>query len=144
MQKRQWWPVVILVIIQFVLLVLQFIIGMFINLFAPMNISVTQNNYFMMGYMMEVFIQVPALFPHMFIGFITGIISLIMVLLAILNGKTLVAILALLNGFLILTAGIAGIYFVLSGLSNNALSFLMSIGFIGAVAVDFGILYLVV
>jgi len=134
-----------LVTAQIFLLTIQFIIGIWINLFAPMNITVQQYHRYMMGMMggilMSIMSQVPEIMVHMMIGILIGVFALIILILSFFTKKPLIIILAIINGPLTLMAGISGLYFVLGGLQNNILSFIMSIGFIGVVLSDFGIIY---
>lgn len=133
--------IAILVMIQFFFLIIQFILGMWINLFAPMNIPVSTYGGYVMGFM-AIFFQVPGVIEHMMNGMLIGLIALIILFASIFAGKPRIIVLAAFNGILTLTAGIGGMYFVLSGLSNNMLSLTMAIGFIGVISTDFSILYI--
>ena len=134
-----------LVTAQIFLLTIQFIIGIWINLFAPMNITVQQYHRYMMGMMggilMSIMSQVPEIMVHMMIGILIGVFALIILILSFFTKKPLIIILAIINGPLTLMAGISGLYFVLGGLQNNILSFIMAIGFIGVFLTDFWIIY---
>ncbi|MFP3242017.1 hypothetical protein [Caldisphaera sp.] len=121
-----------LVTIQLSLLTIQFITGMIINLFAPMNIQPYSSHPFMMGYMMYIFNAIPLLPFHMMLGIIIGMISLAMLVISAIKKDSKILVLSLVEGMFVLIAGISGIDFILSGLSNNYLSFIMSIGFIGS------------
>ncbi|MGC8497729.1 MAG: SHOCT domain-containing protein [Thermoplasmata archaeon] len=135
--------IVPLVIVQFFLLAVQFIIGMWINLFAPMNIPTTQYNGMMGSYLMDIMIQIPEIMAHMMVGILIGLVALITLFVSIFTGKFTIILLVAINGILTLMAGIYGITFLIGGMQNNILSFIMSIGFIGVVLSDFGIIYFI-
>ncbi len=136
-----------LIIFQVFLLTIQFIIGMWINLFAPMNIPIPQHYNGMMGmmsgYLMSVMIQIPEIMAHMMVGILIGLLAFISLFISFFTKKLLIIILVAINGFLTLIAGIYGLMFLLGGMQNNILSFIMSIGFIGIVFSDFGIIYFI-
>jgi hypothetical protein len=115
---------------------LQFTIGMWINLFAPMNIATPPHHMFMM----YIFFQIPLLMSHFMLGILIGLISIALIVVSVFMGKIIVPIIAFLNGILIFLAGISGIYFVLGNLSNNIFSFIMALCFMGTVFTDFLIL----
>ncbi len=131
-----------LIIVQISLLAVQFITGMIINLFAPMNIQPYSSYPFMMGYMMYVFSTIPLLSFHMMLGIIIGMVSIAMLVISAIKKDNKILILSSVEGLFVLMAGISGINFVLSGLSNNWLSLIMSIGFIGSLISLFFILQL--
>jgi len=134
-----------LIIVQIFLLTIQFIIGMWINLFAPMNIPSPQYYNGMMGmmsgYLMSVMIQIPEIMVHMMVGILIGLLAFISLFISFFTKKLLIIILVAINGSLTLMAGIYGLMFLLGGMQNNILSFIMSLGFIGIVLSDFGIIY---
>ncbi|MGC9134315.1 hypothetical protein [Caldisphaera sp.] len=131
-----------LIVVQISLLAVQFITGMIINLFAPMNVQPYSSYPFMMGYMMYVFSIIPLLSFHMMLGIIIGMVSIAMLVISAIKKDNKILILSFVEGLFVLMAGISGINFVLSGLSNNWLSLIMSIGFIGSLISLFFILQL--
>ncbi|MGC8573747.1 MAG: hypothetical protein ACP5L0_07140 [Caldisphaera sp.] len=131
-----------LIVVQISLLAVQFITGMIINLFAPMNVQPYSSYPFMMGYMMYVFSTIPLLSFHMMLGIIIGMVSIAMLVISAIKKDNKILILSFVEGLFVLMAGISGINFVLSGLSNNWLSLIMSIGFIGSLISLFFILQL--
>jgi hypothetical protein len=131
-----------LIIVQISLLAVQFITGMIINLFAPMNIQPYSSYPFMMGYMMYIFSAIPLLSFHMMLGIIIGMVSIAMLVISAIKKDNKILVLSFVEGLFVLMAGISGINFVLSGLSNNWLSLIMSIGFIGSLISLFFILQL--
>ncbi|MFP3228436.1 MAG: hypothetical protein RXQ71_06565 [Caldisphaera sp.] len=82
--------------------------------------------------MMYIFNAIPLLPFHMMLGIIIGMISLAMLVISAIKKDSKILVLSLVEGMFVLIAGISAIDFVLSGLSNNYLSFIMSIGFIGS------------
>ncbi len=130
-----------LIILQFFLLVVQFIIGMWINLFAPMNVPAQPYGHMMGGYFMSIMVQIPEVMVHMMIGFLIGLLSLIILIISFFTKRLSIIVLLAINGFLVLIAGIYGLIFLLGGLQNNVQSFIMAMGFIGAVSSDFGTIY---
>lgn len=131
----------VILLVQATLLIIQFIVGMWINLFAPMNVP-PPHGYFMMGYMMYYFSLIPALAPHMAIGVAIGLLFLAMLVVALLSRDVIGAVLSTIGGVMTLVAGVAGMAFVAGGLSNNALSMIMSVGFASDLAVVVLMLYL--
>ena len=113
---------------QAVLLSVQFIIGMWINLFAPMNVTPPQGHY-MMGFMMYYFSLIPAIAPHTALGMIIGLLFIVTLVLSLLSRDVVKATLSVIGGAMTLMAGLAGMYFVAGGLSDNTFSMIMSVGF---------------
>jgi hypothetical protein len=124
---------------QAVLLSVQFIIGMWINLFAPMNVTPPQG-YYMMGFMMYYFSLIPAIAPHMALGMIIGLLFIVTLVLSLLSRDVVKATLSAIGGAMTLMAGLAGMYFVAGGLSDNTFSMIMSVGF----AVDLVVVILMI
>ncbi len=125
---------------QVFLLVIQFILGMLINLFAPtMNTSLPLTP---MGFMMMAAFSLPDIMAHMVIGIIIGIISVIIVASSFFTGRYSLIALAFANGLMTLISGVSGIYFLLGYMQNNYLSLIMAIGFIGVISTDFGMIHL--
>ncbi|MEM0135195.1 MAG: hypothetical protein QXU18_08240 [Thermoplasmatales archaeon] len=140
MIRNEGRMIAMLLMIQLFLLVVQFILGMWINLFAPaINTSLPQSP---MGFMMFAMFSVPEITIHMaIIGVLIGIFSLMIIASSLLRGSGLIADLAVTNGILTILAGMSGIFFLFSGMQNNALSFTMAIGFISVVSTNAGMLY---
>ena len=129
-----------LILLEFMLLIVQFIIGMWVNLFAVFPSF--GPSLFMYG-MMQVMSSVPELMVHMMNGILIGLVSLmIFIVLATFSDYRL----SLLGGTAsvsVLIAGISGLEFMFSGFTNNVFSFLMSLGFIFTVIAYSLILYIV-
>ena len=129
-----------LILLEFMLLIVQFIIGMWMNLFAVFPSF--GPSLFMYG-MMQVMFSVPELMVHMMNGILIGLVSLmIFIVLATFSDYRL----SLLGGTAsvsVLIAGISGLEFMFSGFTNNVFSFLMSLGFIFTVIAYSLILYIV-
>ncbi len=129
-----------LILLEFMLLIVQFIIGMWMNLFAVFPSF--GSSLFMYG-MMQVMFSVPELMVHMMNGILIGLVSLmIFIVLATFSDYRL----SLLGGTAsvsVLIAGISGLEFMFSGFTNNVFSFLMSLGFIFTVIAYSLILYIV-
>jgi len=126
---------------QAMLLSVQFIIGMWINLFAPMNVTPPQGHY-MMGFMMYYFSLIPAIAPHMALGMIIGLLFIVTLVLSLLSRDVVKATLSVIGGAMTLMAGLAGMYFVAGGLSDNTFSMIMSVGFAVDVVVVTLMIYL--
>lgn len=132
--------VVNLIFMEFLLLTIQFIIGIWMNLFAPFPSFGT--SFFMYG-MMQVMFSVPELMVHMMNGILIGLVSLMIFMLLATGNDYRLSLLGGAASFSILIAGISGIEFMFSGFTNNAFSFLMSLGFIFTVIAYSSILYIV-
>ncbi|MEM3753741.1 MAG: hypothetical protein QW778_04035 [Candidatus Micrarchaeaceae archaeon] len=78
----------------------------------------------------------------MAIGILVVIFSLMIIVSSLLRGSGLIAGLAVSNGMLTLLAGLSGIFFLFSGMQNNALSFTMAIRFIGVISTGAGMVYI--
>jgi hypothetical protein len=118
----------------FFFLFLQFLLGMYINLFVVIPVM---SPSFMMGY--GPYGGFPIVMAHMFLGILIGFISLGILFLSIGSGKRNVLISALGLFLSVLLAGIDGLFFLFDG-QNNINSYLMSTGFI--LAMFFAILLL--
>lgn len=113
-----------MVIILFVFLFIQFLLGMYINLFVSIPVM---SPFFMMGY--GPYGGFPIVMAHMFLGILIGLVSLGILFLSIGTGS-LRTLLSAIGLFLsVLLAGIDGLLFLFNG-QNNINSFLMSTGFI--------------
>ncbi len=131
--------VVMFVMIQLFLLVIQFILGMWINLFAPViNTSLQPSP---MQFMMLAAFSIPEIMIHMMTGLVIGLLAILLLAFSFVSRRYEIIALSFVNGILTLTAGISGIFFLFSGMQNNVLSFVMALGFIGVIFTDFAIMY---
>lgn len=128
-----------LILLEFLLLVIQFIIGMWINLFAVFPSF--GSSFFMYG-IMKVMFSVPELMVHMMNGILIGLISIMIFMILALGGDYRLSSLSAIASVSILAAGIGGLEFVFSGFGNDVFSFIMSLGFIFTVIAYSLILYL--
>ena len=129
-----------LILLELFLLLIQFLIGMWMNLFAVFPSF--SSSRFMYG-MMQVMFSVPEIMIHMMNGILIGIISLMIFFTFAMKGDYALSSLSALASISILVAGISGLEFIFSGFVNNIFSFIMSLGFIFTVTAYFLILYLV-
>ncbi len=118
------------VTVELILLAAQFVIGMWMNLFA---LFPTTNVTFPMSGMMNVMFSVPELMIHMMIGVVIGLLSLMIFVMSLMGGYHKSAMFSAIASFSIFLAGMSGLEFIFSGFQNNILSFAMSLGFIVAV-----------
>ncbi|MEM0128030.1 MAG: hypothetical protein QXO03_02965 [Thermoplasmatales archaeon] len=131
----------VVVMIQLFFLSVQFLLGMWINLFAPaINAALPTNA---MSFMMTVMVSIPEILIHMIVGVLVGIISLILVAFSLSSGEIKIFVFSISNALFVLLAGISGILFLLSFMENNIFSFAMSISFLAVILTDFSILYYV-
>lgn len=122
----------LLIFLSVFLLSVQFIDGMWLNLFVqlPPNIGPMP--------MMAMMYYGPVFMLHMVTGFILVLVAFGLVILSFSNPTTLLlSIVALLS---IIVAGINGMLFMFSGFSNNLYSFIMSLGFLFAIVSYFAII----
>ena len=129
-----------LILLEFFLLIIQFFIGMWMNLFAVF--PQFGSSSFMFG-MMQVMFSVPELPVHMMVGILIGLISLMIFFVIATTGDRRFSLLSAGASLSILTAGISGLEFMFSDFSNNVFSFFMSVGFIFTVVIYASILYLI-
>ncbi|OJI08002.1 MAG: hypothetical protein BK997_01745 [Candidatus Micrarchaeum sp. ARMAN-1] len=128
-----------LILLEFLLLIIQFITGMWMNLFAVFPSS---SFSFSMYGMMQVMFSVPELMVHMMNGILIGLISIIIFMIFAMRGDYRLSSLSAIASVSIFAAGISGLEFMFSGFSNNVFSFIMSMGFIFTVVAYSLILYL--
>ena len=127
MFSKKWFRRDILVILVF--LVLQFILGMTLNLFVTFpNIPVNSSDQI---YFNAIF-TTPFLLEHFIVGVGLLLGSAWILISAIKTRLRNISLVAVLGFISILTAYISGFEFLLSGFQNNLFSFTMSIGFIVA------------
>lgn len=124
-----------MLVILFLFLVIQFLLGMYINLFVSIP---PRSPLFMMGY--GPYDGFPIVMAHMFLGILIGLLSIGILFLSLHSGdvKTLLSAIGLFLS--VLLAGIDGLFFLFDG-QNNINSYLMSTGFI--LALFFGVLLLI-
>jgi hypothetical protein len=120
------------------LLAVEFIIGMWMNLFATFP---TLNPSYPMFGMMDVMFSVPELMVHMMVGVLVGLLSLMIFMMAIMNGNRTLIVVSTIGSVSILVSGISGLEFMFSGFQNNIFSFAMSVGFIFTVISYFLFIY---
>ncbi len=135
---------VVLILIELLLLAVQFIIGMWMNLFAVFpSIGSTFFMYGMMHGMMRVMLAVPELMVHMMLGILIGIVSLLILMAFAMGRNYVLLLLSVIASLSVLIAGISGIEFMFSGFANNTLSFIMSMGFLFTIISYSIILYII-
>lgn len=125
--SKKWFRIDILVILSF--LVLQFILGMTLNLFVPLpNVPLGSTD--------QTYINTIFTIPFLLVHFIVGIgllLGSIWILIGAIKTKIRkISLFAVLGFISILTAYVSGFEFLLSGFQNDLFSFTMSIGFIVA------------
>ncbi|SIM83931.1 hypothetical protein [Cuniculiplasma divulgatum] len=129
---------IVVIAIELLLLAVQFVFGIWMNLFAPFP---TARVAFQPYAMMTVMISVPELMIHMMNGVLIGLLSLMIFVLAIMRADFRSAAISAVASLSILLAGISGLLFLFSGFQDNVFSFAMSIGFIVAVISYFFLVY---
>ena len=118
------------VMAELVLLAMQFVLGMWMNLFA---LFPTSSVAFPTYGMMNVMFSVPELMVHMMNGVLIGMLSLMIFVMSLMGGYRKSAMLSVIASISIFLAGMSGLEFILTGFQNNVLSFTMSLGFVVAV-----------
>lgn len=131
-----------LILLEFFLLIIQFFIGMWMNLFAVFP-QFGSYPFGMMQVMMQVMFSVPELPVHMMFGILIGLISLMIFFIIATIGNYRLLLLSAGASLFILVAGISGLEFMFSDFTNNAFSFLMSMGFIVTVGIYASTLYII-
>lgn len=136
MFSKKWFRRDIITILGF--LVLQFILGMALNLFVTFpNIPVGSSDQ---TYFNAIF-TTPFLLEHFIVG-VGLLLGSIWILIGAIHTKVRkISLLAALGFVSILTAYISGFEFLLSGFQNNSFSFSMSIAFIIALFSYFALFY---
>ena len=128
-----------IVVVMLLALFLQFLVGMWLNLFAtfPQLAGSSGNIMFgaMMGSMMSFMLSggMSVLMVHMMTGFVMLALAVIVLAVSVTaySDKKATGVLLGLAGLgSILLAGISGLYFMYSGFSNDVYSYLMAVGFI--------------
>jgi len=128
------------VVVILLTLFLQFLLGMWLNLFAtfPQLAGSSGNIMFgeMMGSMMSFMLSggMSVLMVHMMMGLVIlalAVVSLAIIATSFSSEKKKSSVLLGLAGLgSIIFAGISGLYFMYSGFSNDVYSYLMAVGFI--------------
>jgi len=113
-----------MVLILFVFLFIQFLLGMYINLFISIPVM---SSLFMMGH--GSYGGFPIVMAHMFLGILIGLISLGILFPSIRTGSSRILLSSIGLFLSVLLAGIDGLFFLFDG-ENNINSYLMSAGFI--------------
>ncbi len=134
--SKKWFRIDVLAILGF--LVLEFILGMTLNLFVAFpNIPVGSSDQ---TYFNAIFAN-PFLLCHFIVGvgLLLGSIWLLISAIKIRKGLALVASLGFIS---VLTAYVSGFEFLLSGFQNDYFSFTMSLGFIAALLAYFWLYWL--
>lgn len=125
-----------------VALIFQFLVGMWLNLFA--NFAQLSPPYYggMAGMMSFMFSGgMPILMVHMMAGYLILALSVIVLAVSVLSGRQDLVALAIAGLGSILLAGLSGLYFMYSGFGDDVYSYLMALGFIVAFAAYFAELY---
>lgn len=131
-------------------LLFQFLLGMWLNLFASFanmpgslfSMSGMMASGMGMSNMMPMSASMAVLMIHMLNGYLLGILSIIALALSLYSKKISIASLGVAGFASILLAGVSGLSFMFSGFQNNAFSYLMAVGFVAALFVYFVELYL--
>ncbi len=126
------------VVVMLLALLLQFLLGMWLTLFATFpQQTVSSGDVFggMMGSMMSFMLSggMPVLMIHMMTGIVMLALAVIVLAVSVTaySDKKATGVLLGVAGLgSILLAGISGLYFMYSGFSNDVYSYLMAVGFI--------------
>jgi hypothetical protein len=127
------------ILIEFIiiLLALQFLVGIYVNLFViipPMT--------FPSGMMMMFSSGMPMVMLHMVVGIILGLLSIVIIFLSFNSGNKKVIYLSILALGFVIIAGFNGLEFLFNG-QNNINSFFMATSFIIVIMSEFAMLLLV-
>ncbi len=128
------------VMFEILLLALQFILGMYVNLFV--TIPQLSFGYGMMDGMMALMFTagMSLVMLHMFIGMIIGVVSIFILVMSLIAGASRIAYLSVISLGFVTLAGINGILFLFGG-QNNVNSFAMAVSFLVVLLAQFFILY---
>ncbi|AWR94098.2 hypothetical protein [Acidianus brierleyi] len=114
------------------ILVIQFLDGMWLNLFAVFpQVSSSFNAMNMMSFM---FNYGPIFMLHMMSGFLLLILGFIILAFSFMSKNSNIVIFSSIGLLAIILAGISGLLFMFSDFSNNIFSYMMSLGFIISIA----------
>ena len=125
-------PLFMMASFELAFLVIQFLVGMYVNLFVALPHSLSFLG--MMGFM-GVYSGFAFVMVHMMIGILVGLTSIGILFVSLFSGRFNMSILSISLLLSIILAGVNGLFFVFDG-QNNINSYLMSIGFILAVIFD--------
>ena len=106
------------------LLIIEFLLGMWISLFAALPTGTT------LAIGAQAFQGKLELGVHMIVGYLLSILSIVALVFASLSKKVRIVIFGILGVVSIIAAGITGTEFVDSGYTNNVASYTMSIAFL--------------
>lgn len=112
-------------------LTLQFLLGMWLNLFAAFP-TTSQSYVGVMGTMMNFIFSggMPVLMVHMMAGFLLLLLSVFVLVASIRTENNRVAFLGFVGLGAIVLSGVSGLDFMFSGFQDNFYSYLMATGFI--------------
>ena len=140
--QRRVVPLQTVIAVTLGFLFLQFLTGMWVNLFVSFPNFSTSQGYFGMGVMMSfMFSGGPVFMVHMMMGYLIGILSIVLLALSLLSGRIAMMSLGVAGFASVLFAGINGLAFMFSGFQNNANSYLMAVGFVLTFGIYFAQLY---
>jgi len=132
---RSWRPLRLSIVATLVLLTLQAWTGDFVNVFVTTSPSTVQQS--IGGFFNAVSGQGPFLIWHTYEGILIVLSSIGVLVVSLRYSKRNVKLGAILGLLTVLSAGIGGYYFVLSGFSGGGNSMQMGGSFIGAYAFYF-------
>ena len=112
-------------------LVLQFFLGMYVNLFVSFNVI---NSLSMIVFNIPMIIMI-----HMMVGFLILGLSIFIFMSSVMKHDNMLSVMAFISIILVIVAGISGIEFLFS--ENNIFSYSMSISFITLFLIQFIYLY---
>ena len=126
------------------LLLAQFLVGMWLNLFATFPSSSAGISNGMMGSSISFMMSggMSLLIVHMLSGYLLGILAVVVLGISIYSKSPMFVVLSVAGLGFIALSGIAGLSFMFSGFQDNLLSYLMALGFISALAIYFFELYI--
>ncbi|WP_287961444.1 hypothetical protein [Acidiplasma sp.] len=113
------------------ILVLQFFLGMYVNLFVSFNAI---NSLSMIMFNIPMIIMI-----HMMMGFLILGLSIFIFMLSVMKQNNLLSIIAFISIILVIIAGVSGIEFLFS--ENNIFSYSMALSFIILFLMQFIYLY---
>ncbi len=112
-------------------LVLQFFLGMYVNLFVSFNVI---NSLSMIVFNIPMIIMI-----HMMVGFLILGLSIFIFMSSVMKHDNMLSVMTFISIILVIVAGISGIEFLFS--ENNIFSYSMSISFITLFLIQFIYLY---
>ena len=115
-----------LLMLQFTLLIVEFLLGMYLNLFSTASFPLSMGS----GPSSGMF----SVAPHMAIGILLFIIAVVIVVVSVRNGETRIRTSSVLGLLFILLAGLSGYMFAFQS-GSDTMSFFMATGFVLAMAI---------